>query len=155
MAAKVTQQDIEDAGFRPAQFGTPDDWETADTGYIARLLKRAEVWARGRFGEAAYAALVAETVVYERVRSAELCWVSAQLWKRRAGFIDSNAASSMESLAYLDRREFEAQATRSFECADENMALAIGGEDASPGYGAGLTGVETGPFARGRTCIPG
>lgn len=152
MAAKVTQQDIDDAGFRPAQFGTPTDWATNTTGYIARLLARAEVWARGRFGDAAYTALAANTTVYERVRAAELCWVSGHLWKRRAGFIDSNAASSMESLAYLDRREFEAQATRSFDCADENMALAIGGEDASPGYGAGLAGVESGPYARGYPC---
>jgi hypothetical protein len=73
------------------------------------------------------------------------------LWKRRAGFIDSNAVSSMEGLAYLDRREFEAQATRAFECADENMALAIGGEDVVTGSGVALVGVESGPYALGAT----
>jgi len=35
MAAKVTLQDIADAGFRREQFGTPADWATQD-GYLER-----------------------------------------------------------------------------------------------------------------------
>jgi hypothetical protein len=151
MAAKVTLQDITDAGFKAAQFGTPADWATETNGYLARLIKRAELWAQGKFGTAAYDAVAENTTTHERLRSAELCWCSAHLWKRRAGFIDSNAVSSMEGLAYLDRREFEAQATRAFECADENMALAIGGEDVVTGSGVALVGVESGPYALGAT----
>lgn len=152
MAAKVSIQDIIDAGFRAEQFGTPVDWATADTGYLARLIGRASLWAQGRMGAEAYSAVSAATPLFERVRAAELCWVSAQLWKRRAGFIDSNAVSAMENLAYLDRREFEAQATRAFECAEENIALAAGGETAFAGTGAALVGVETGPFAGRHPC---
>lgn len=152
MAAKVTRQDIEDSGFRREQFGTPSDWDTATSGYLARLMARAEIWAQGRFGLAAYAAVPSSSVTEERIRSAELCWISGHLWKRRAAFIDSNAVSSMEGLAYLDRREFDAQATRAFECAEENMVLAIGGEETISGAGASLVGIESGPFARGYPC---
>lgn len=144
--AKATIQDITDAGFRPEQFGTPPDWVTADTGYLARLLTRAEAWARGKYGTG-YDTVPAASTVHERLRSAELCWVSGHLWKRRAAFIDSNAASARENPAYLNRREYDAAATRAFECADENLSLAIGGEDAVAGTGAALVYAETGPYA--------
>ena len=154
MAAKITAQDIDDAGFKPAQFGmasaSPNNWAepTAAKPYIDRLLGRVEAWARGRFtGD--YDATATTTLTGERLRAAELCWASAQLWKRRAAFIDANAVSSMDNLAYLDRREFEAQATRAFECADDNLALANGGEDNIAGTGAALAAAESGPFAQG------
>ncbi len=146
MAAKASIQDIIDAGFMPAQFGTPSDWLTAETGYLARLLARAERWSRGRYGSAGYDGVAPSSTIFEYLRSAEICWVSAQLWKARAAFIDSNAASSREGMAYLDRREYEASAARALECADENVALALDGA-AVPGTGASLTHVETGPFA--------
>jgi hypothetical protein len=125
MAAKVSIQDITDAGFREEQFGTPDDWSAEGTGYLARVISRAEQWARGELGDGLYDAAVAGTVA-EHIRSAELCWCSATLWKRRAAFIDSNAVSALGDLAYLDRREFEAQAARAMECAEEAIAAARG-----------------------------
>jgi len=150
MAAKVTVQDIQDAGFRPEQFGTPADW-AAEDGYLTRLIKRTEAWSRGRYG-ADYDAVPTTSTIHERLRSAELCWASGQLWKARTGFIDSNAASSREGMAYLDRREYMAAAEKSFECADENMEMAIGGEDTTPGSGVALVSIETGPYAR---AVPG
>lgn len=144
MAAKVKIQDITDAGFRAEQFGTPADWEAESAGYLSRLIARAEQWAIGRFG-AGYSVVPADSTTHERLRAAELCWVSGHLWKRRAAFVDSNAASSREGLDYLNRREYELQASRAFECADDNMALALG--ITAAGTGAALSHVETGPYA--------
>ena len=83
MAAKVKIEDITDAGFRPEQFGTPADWSQETGGYLSRLIARAEQWAIGRFG-AGYAAVPVDSTTHERLRAAELCWVSGHLWKRRA-----------------------------------------------------------------------
>ncbi|MBB5885470.1 hypothetical protein DYQ93_11425 [Xanthomonas sp. LMG 8992] len=150
MAAKVSKQDIADAGFRAEQFGTPkgtgeSSWDGAG-GYLERIIARAEAWARGRLGSVAYDAAPLDTPRGERLRSAELCWVSAQLWKRRAAYLDSNAVSSRESMIYLDRREYESQATRAFECAEEQMQYAIQGEDAAFGSAVAFAHVETGPY---------
>ncbi|WP_337052481.1 hypothetical protein [Pseudoxanthomonas sp. USHLN014] len=150
MAAKVTKQDVLDAGFRGEQFGTPDDW-AEDGGYLARVIDRASLWAKGRYG-ADYDAVAPETVVGQHLRDAELCYVSAKLWKARAAFIDSNAASSRDALNYGDRRQYLESAEKAMECAEEAIALAIGGVSPYPGTGVALVGVETGPFAR-RPCI--
>lgn len=146
MAAKVTFQDIADAGFRREQFGTPADWATQD-GYLERLIARATVWATARYGTG-YDTVAADSAAYENLRSAELCWVSARLWRARAGFIDSNAASSRDALSYADRRQYLETAQQMDDCADANMALAIGGNSPYPGTGASLAGAETGPFQR-------
>lgn len=152
MAGKASYQDIDDAGFRAGQFGTPADWDTPDTGYVARVLARSERWSRGRYG-ASYDDVPADTLTGERLRGAEICHAMALLWRARAAFVDSNAASSREQLAYMDRREYEASATRLMDCAEEQMALALGGEDAPAGTGAALSWAESGPFAaRAVTC---
>lgn len=150
MAAKVTVQDIEDAGFAPAQFGSPLDWSVDGTGYLARVIARASLWAHGAFG-LAYDAVPENSPAFEHLRAAELCWVRAELWRRRAAFIDSNAVSAMDNLVHADRREFEAQAARAWECAQDAMALATGG--GPRGSGLGFAAVETGPFAG--ACIGG
>ncbi len=144
MAAKVTTQDVTDAGFRASQFGTPDDW-AEEGGYLARLIARASTWSRGRFG-AGYDTVAGDTPTFEHLRAAELCWVSAKLWKARAAFIDSNAASSRDALSYADRKQYLDAAALADECADSKMLLAIGAPSPYPGTGAALVGVETGPY---------
>lgn len=148
MAAKVTPQDIEDAGFRAEQFGQPgmDNW----TDYLGRLIARASVWAQGRIG-AGYAAIAIDTAQGEYLRQAEQCWVTSKLWTARAGFVDSNAASSLENLAATDRRQYLEAGANAMTCAEDNLQLAIGGSTAIAGTGVALVGVETGPFAR-RLC---
>ncbi|CAN7333510.1 hypothetical protein LJR143_001692 [Pseudoxanthomonas sp. LjRoot143] len=146
MAAKVKIQDITDAGFRAEQFGTPADWEAESAGYLSRLIARAEQWAIGRFG-AGYSVVPADSATHERLRAAELCWVSGHLWKRRAAFVDSNAMASRENLVHANREAYERQANRAFECADDHMALALG--ITAAGTGAALAHVETGPYAAG------
>lgn len=147
MAAKVKQQDIDDAGFRAEQFGVAPGGSAGWTEYVDRLLVRTENWARGEFG-GGYDAVPSDSPQHERLLAAELCWASAQLWNRRAAFIDSNAASSLERMAYLDRREFEDQAKRAMECATQNMALAID-PTAPAGTGGSLVHTVTGPW-----CVP-
>lgn len=152
MAAKVSIQDITDAGFRAAQFGTPADWDSAGSGYLARLIARAEVWARGRYGSGAYDSVAQDTPAHESLRAAEACFVAHHLWKRRAAFIDSNAASSHDNQVYLDRREFEAQAVRAWECAEANMAQAISGPTETPGQAVVLAHAVSGPFVGRAPC---
>ncbi|MGH8083868.1 MAG: hypothetical protein ACREPV_01150 [Lysobacter sp.] len=155
MAAKASIQDITDAGFKAAQFGTPADWETADTGYLARILSPASIWAEAQFGSGYAAATLADApATFERLRQAELCYVRAELWKRRAAFIDANAVSSLENLAHSDRREFEAQAARAWQCAEDWMAQAKGDGAATPGSAGVLTYAETGPYAS-TPAVPG
>ena len=145
--AKVTIQDIKDAGFRAEQFGTPADWDVEPGGYLARLVSRAGIWASGRLGSAVYAAQAAGTPEYEYTRAAELCWVRGHLWNRRAGFIDSNAVSALDNLVHADRREFEAQAARAFECAEDNIAFAAGTAPDFSGSAVALAYAVSGPFA--------
>lgn len=146
MAAKLTLQDIEDAGFRREQFGTPADWDEAQPpGYVARVLRDVGLWARGRFGSG-YDTVAEDTPEWQHLRAAELCYASHILWKRRAAFIDSNAVSALDRLAYLDRREFEEQAARALECAEEQMALATGAVPAATG--GALSHAESGPWRR-------
>ncbi|MCD7096940.1 hypothetical protein [Stenotrophomonas sp. MMGLT7] len=155
MAAKISIQDITDAGFRAAQFGTPDgegaqSWDGAG-GYLDRVIARAEQWSRGRFG-GRYDAVDVDTPAGEYLRAAELCWASAQLWKRRAAFIDANAVSSLEALAYRDREQFLDAAERAMACAEEQMALAID-PDQPAGSALGFAVAVTGPWKpRGLAC---
>ncbi|WP_115513051.1 MULTISPECIES: hypothetical protein [Xanthomonas] len=151
MTAKVTIQDIIDAGFRAEQFGTPlgdeaASWNQAD-GYVDRLLTRVERWARGRLG-VQYDAIEVITPQGEALRSAELCWAKAQLWNRRAGFVDSNAATSLDNMAYLNRREYEAQAERAAACAESFMQQVI--DPTEPvGIAIGIAAAERGPWFGG------
>lgn len=143
--AIITPLDLTDAGFRAPQFGTPADWAEPG-GYLERLITRAEQWARSELG-ATYDAIQPDTPARERLRAAELCWASAELWNRRARFIDSNAASSLEGLAYLDRREFESQSDRAMECARNAIGAITGG--GAWGTAVAVSVIETGPFVRG------
>ncbi len=154
MAAKATIQDILDAGFREAQFGTPPDW-TDEDGYLARVLADASTWAQVLYGSGYDAVTVlTDPAAHHRLRQAELCYASGVLWKRRAAFIDSNAASALDNLVHADRREFEAQAARAFECAEDWLAQAIGGASATPGSTAVLAHAESGPFMGPARCLP-
>lgn len=151
MAAKATIQDITDAGFRAEQFGTPagDDaasWEQPG-GYVDRLLQRAERWARGRIG-AQYDAIAVDTPQGEVLRSAELCWAKAHLWSRRAAFVDSNAAASLDNMAHANRREYEAQAERAAVCAESYIQQVIDPSEQA-GTAIGIAAAERGPWRGG------
>lgn len=147
--AKVTIQDVTDAGFRPEQFGTPTDWSTTSAGYLQRVIAEAEIYVTDRVGAAAYASASGAQAL--RLKRAELCWVKAELWRRRAGFLDSNAFSALEGnpSAATERKSYEEQAQAAEACVLNNIDLFLNVGDATAlGSGASVGHVESGPFAR-------
>lgn len=155
--AKVAIQQIIDAGFSSTQFGTPADWDTPSTGYLARVIDEAALWAAAKVGQSAYDAAV-DGVAKLRLARAELCYVKAELWRRRAAFLDSNAQSALDggNGEYLNRREFLAHAEQADACAafwiDEFTSAGNGA--ALAGSGATLGYVATGPYRVGNGVIP-
>ena len=150
---KVTIQDVTDAGFKAAQSGTPADFLTPSTGYLARVIDEAAVWVADRVGADAYAAALAGTAQFQRLKRAELCWVKAELWSRRAAFLDANAFTALEGnpSAAAERRSYLEHAVTAQECALNNVDLFLtGGDAAAPGSGATIGHVESGPY---RTAI--
>ena len=146
--AKVAIQDVTDAGFKPAQFGTPADWSTATTGYLARLIAEAEIYVSDRVGASDYAAATGAQLL--RLKRAELCFVKAELWRRRAAFLDANAFTAKEGnpSAASERRSYLEHAMQAEECLLSNIDLFIsGGDSAALGSGASIGAVETGPFS--------
>ena len=142
--AKVTLQQIIDAGFNALQFGTPADWGVASTGYVARLIAEAEAWLTAQVGASTYA-ITTGFIGYALVQ-AELCWCRAELWRRRASFIDANAQGALSDRSYLERREYLAHADAAMDCARDWLASAQSGAIAPAGTGAVLVVAESGPF---------
>lgn len=148
--AKVTVQDVTDAGFRPEQFGTPSDFADATTGYVARIIVDAAIWVQAQVGASVYTAAAGGSIDELRLKRAELCYVKAELWRRRAAFLDSNAQSSLEggSGVYLERREFLQHAKDADNCAQFNVDVINNGGDVSASEGGiSLGHAETGPFS--------
>jgi hypothetical protein len=156
---KATIQDVTDAGFRAEQFGTPADWATPATGYVARVLADAAVWVTDRVGATAYAAATAEAqpAQFLRLKRAELCAAKAELWRRRAAFLDANAFRALEGnpSAAAERTSYLAHAQAAEECMLNNLDLFLTGGDATAlGSGASIGHVESGPF-RTAAGVPG
>jgi hypothetical protein len=150
--AKATIQQIKDAGFRAEQFGTPPDWETADTGYLARLLADAATWAKAQVGATAYDGAAEGSIEELRLKQAELCFCKAELLRRRAVFLDGNAFSALEGnpSAARERESYLNQAESADACAQFHVDLFTNdGDPAASGSGVSLGAAETGPYARG------
>lgn len=150
---KVTIQDVTDAGFRALQFGTPVDWATPANGYLARVIADADIWISDRVGIAAYAAatLADQPAQFLRLKRAELCWVKAELWRRRAAFLDANAFSALEGnpSASTERTSYLKHAMEADECVLNNLELFYTDGDAiAVGSGASIGYVESGPYTR-------
>lgn len=144
---KVTIAQVTDDGFRAEQFGTPSDWATASTGYLARLIADAALWVARKIDSATYAA-ASGSLLYA-LRMAELCYCRAQLWKRRAAFLDSNAFTALEQGAAPERKQYLEQSEQAMQCALDWLASAEAGgtDDVYTGTGAALVFTETGPYA--------
>ena len=147
---KATIQNVIDAGFRTAQFGTPADWSVAGSGYLARVLADAATTVEDRVGSAAYAAATSGAQ-FLRLARAELCWTKAELWRRRAAFLDSNAFTAKEGnpSAAAERASYLKHAEAAEACYLSNIDLfETGGDATALGSGASLGYVESGPFPR-------
>lgn len=143
---KVTVAQIIDDGFRAEQFGTPADFVTAESGYLARLIADAVLWVQRKIAPAVYTA-AADSQLYA-IRMAELCYCRSQLWKRRAAFLDSNAFSNTQSGAAPERKQYLDQSNDAWQCALDWLATAEAGgaDDAFSGVGAVLVSAESGPY---------
>lgn len=150
--AKVTIQDVTDAGFRAEQFGTPSDFATQATGYIARIIVDAAIWVTAQVGSSVYAAATSGSIDELRLKRAELCYVKAELWRRRAAFLDANAFSALEGnpSASAERSSYLKHASEADNCAQFNVDVINNGGDVSAAEGGiSLGHAETGPFATG------
>ena len=146
---KVTIAQIQDEGFRAEQFGTPADFLTGDTGYLARLIADASAWVQRTIAPATYAGAPSGSTLEFVLQRAELCYCSAALWRRRAVFLDGNAVSALEGGAAAERKQYLDQADKAWACALDwlSSAAAGGSTDVPAGTGAVLGSVETGPYA--------
>lgn len=140
---KAAAQDLIDAGFRAEQFGTPADFSA----YLTAILGDASTWASAAVGTTTYAN--ASGLAELNLKRAEIAFAKAELWRRRAAFIDGNAESALETanLAYLNRREYLAQAAAADDEAQRYIDLVLAGGDATAlGGGVAMGYAESGPF---------
>jgi hypothetical protein len=149
---KATIQYPLDHGFRAEQFGGPGDFETAGTGYLARVLQDAEALVRTNIGNLEYDAVTDDqSLAWLRLRRAEECAVRAELWSRRAAFIDGSSAQAMDKAAWQERREYLRSAdAAAAECAHWLDAFLAGAESPADAAVVGLSGtvVVSGPWPR-------
>lgn len=146
---KATITDITNAGFRAEQFGSPADWLTASTGYVAVELARAGRWVEARIGATAYAAATAGTYLFDLLVQAETQLVASVLWRRRASYTDGNVVVGLQEGQYLERREYLAQADAAFAAAEQAISDALvesGAAAQIPGSGISVGHVETGRY---------
>ena len=85
MAAKIAIQNITDLGFQPSQFGSPPDWVTEATGYLARIINRIGVVVADVVGITTYESITGGALL-SHLERAEEQFVAAELWRRMEGF---------------------------------------------------------------------
>jgi hypothetical protein len=146
---KATITDITNAGFRAEQFGSPADWLTASTGYVAVELARAGRWVEARIGATAYAAATAGTYLFDLLVQAETHKVASVFWRRRASYTDGNVLVGLQEGQYMERREYLKHAEDAEAAAEQALSDAIveaGGTATLPGTGASFGHIETGRY---------
>lgn len=150
-APKATVQDMLDEGFLSPDFGSPADFVTADTGYLARALAIAGRWVAARVGQNYYAAAATGTYACDQMARAEVHYASAMLWTRRSKFLDAQAGAGLQNdqykvLQYLATLAGDAYTMALSEVAD---AIRASGGDASasiPGSALSSGTLETGRY---------
>lgn len=148
MAAKVTIADLKNTGFRKEQFGFSSDAAGFDT-VLTSIVDEVGRWAAARVGGTAYAAAsTGPSVEFDRLKYAEQYKAQAELWRRRAVFLDTNATQGLDLSAAAERRECYLSAERCDALAAEWLELAVTGDPAAvPGSGLAVGLTETGMFA--------
>lgn len=148
---KASVQDLKDEGFNASQFGSPADFDTATTGYLAKVLKSAGLWVEQKMGVATYASLPAGSYAEDCARQAEVGYATAELYHRRYTFVESNASSALAKdqamvLTELRRRAAEALQTALYWLGEGMRASGV--DDGAVYDGSGLASgvVETGRY---------
>ena len=146
--AKATVQRLKDEGWRADQFGGALDVPAFDA-YLQAAIDEAGRWAAAKCG-AAYAGIDSPSYAFDCLARAETCAASAQLWKRRAAFIDSGASSDRQNPLYLERREYLAHGETAWACALANLTDALGEIGVDPTGLGDWTAFATGTVESGR-----
>lgn len=149
---KASISDVVNDGWSSEGFGSPSDWLTASTGYIALALADAAVWCADRFGvdATAYNAISASTAVGVLLKRAELLYVAHLFWRRRARFVDSAATTQLVENKHLTIREYTSLSEQALVDAEQAIsdALVANGDDAeTPGSGIAVGYVQGGAFS--------
>lgn len=139
--------DVTAYGFRDEQFGTPGDWSDSG-GYIDTILEDAKSWARPAVGSSVYdtAESAGSGSNWQAIRQAEKYFTVAELYRRRAAWVDSAAFSSENEAQTALIEQYEKSAKRYDDMAKQALARVSGGDPTS-GSGLAVSHVETGPYA--------
>lgn len=149
---KASITDVVNDGWSTEGFGSPADWTTATTGYIALALADAATWCADRFGvdATAYNAISASTAVGVLLKRAELLYVAHLFWRRRARFFDSAATVQLIENKHLTIRQYSELSEQALVDAEQAIsdALVANGEEAeTPGSGLAVGYVQAGAFS--------
>lgn len=151
-APKSTIQALLDEGFTADGFGTPADFATAGTGYLARLLTLAGAWVAQRVTQTTYDATTDSTsYAFQQMARAETLYASAVLWARRTKFMDGAATAGLQADQYKIIQYLQKQADSAMQAAFDSVAealraLGMDAADATPGSNLSTSTVETGRF---------
>jgi hypothetical protein len=146
---KASIDDLKDEGFTTSQFGSPADFD-ASTGYLAKVLKSAGLWVEQKLGAATYATLAQDTYAWDCARQAEVGYASAELYRRRYAFVESNASSALAKDQAMVLTELRRKAAEALDNAKYWLGecLRASGVDDSTLYDG--TGLATGVVETGR-----
>lgn len=148
---KASLQDLLDEGFTASQFGMPADFDTASTGYLARVMKSASLWVEQKCTAAIYAAMPTGSYAEDAARQAEVAYASAELFRRRYTFMDGNASSALAKdqamvLTELRKRAADALQTAQYWLGEAIRASGADDSDTYDGSGMATGMVETGRY---------
>jgi len=150
-APKATIQALQDEGFTADGFGSPADFATPDTGYLARVLVLAGAWCAQRVGQDNYDAVQSSDYAFQQMARAETLYASAVLWQRRIKFMDGAATAGLQADQYKVIQYLQKQADAAMQSAFDSVAealraLGLDAADATPGSAMSTSTVETGRF---------
>lgn len=148
---KATIQALLDEGFTADGFGSPADFQTADTGYLARVLALAGAWCAQRVGQTNYDAAASPDYAFQQMARAETLYASVVLWQRRIKFMDGAATAGLQADQYKVIQYLQKQADAAMQAAFDSVAealraLGLDAADATPGSNLSTSTVETGRF---------
>ena len=152
--AKTTRAELQNEGWRNTQFGGMAS-AAFDT-FLDGVVTEAGAWAQAKIGAATYDAVTAGTHAHYALARAERYFAGSLLWKRRAGFADSQATNGLQGSEYLNRREYLASAKTAMECALDALTEAarelgvdLAGAGDIPAMASGY--IETGRYSQTST----
>lgn len=139
----ATTQQLKDYGFKAEQFGSPADFDV----YLQDILTAAATWASPEVGSSVYSAAesAGSGTNWEAIGKAEKYKAIAELWRRRAAFIDGSATQAEGDPTPVLIARYEKSAKDYEDLARQQLAR-VSGDDPTSGSGVAIGHVQTGPF---------